>query len=277
MKICVLVRVYNRIRDLQVCLEVVRRGWTLHDYHIVVISNGGEGVFAVPEACERLADRVVHVGTNPGHVSGNSQLLTAGLRNIPEDCSYAVLLEADTWVFSDVVVDGYIRRMEQTGAVWASAEWVERYHSIAVDFAVCQSRFLKAHPEIFEFTRHAETSVCYRLRSLGAKHLLVKEFMPIHVPKLLSPFYNPFQGRRRSFPRVPAVTHHLEDLKGGLEEKMELANYAAGRLEFPVPTPGNLRTENLKLRLLEKLLKWAPRSRWFRAKKSRPPEEVKQA
>ena len=40
MDVCLVVRVHDRVADLRVCLDAVRRHWRRHRYHVVVASNG---------------------------------------------------------------------------------------------------------------------------------------------------------------------------------------------------------------------------------------------
>jgi hypothetical protein len=268
-RIDVLVRVFDRMADLEVNLGLIRRHWTHHDCRVIVVSNGLAAGHRVPAAARALADEVLELDTNAGHVGGAAQLLRAGLPLLDASAACAVLIEADNWLFSDVLIESYRLRMAREGAVWASAEWVERHHSLAVDFAIADIGFLQAHPQIFDFARSAETHVCNTLRDLGANYLLLTECMPVHVPKSLRKLHDPYGGRLRSFTRAQMVTHHLEDLAGGLIEKMARANVVLGRREFDVPVPGGIGRERRKLRLIEWLARVAPRSRWIKGKNTK--------
>jgi len=178
----------------------------------------------------------VELTHNAGHLSGNAQLILAGLPHIPASCRYTVLLEADTWVFSDALVQAYARRLAAGSAVWASAEWIEKHWSLGLDFALAETAYLQAHPEVFHFTTDAESWVCNRLRDEGRRFLYLTENMPVHQPKFLKFFGRHHGGRFRSFPRAGMVTHHVEDLPHGLETKQYLANVCLGRRDFPSAT-----------------------------------------
>jgi glycosyltransferase involved in cell wall biosynthesis len=39
-KISILVRVYDRLEDLEICLKLIRENWKINDYEVIVISNG---------------------------------------------------------------------------------------------------------------------------------------------------------------------------------------------------------------------------------------------
>jgi hypothetical protein len=90
--------------------------------------------------------------------------------------------------------------------------------------------------------------------------------MPTHVPKMMRYFYNPFGGRNRSFCKAKMVTHHLEDLKHGLNEKKVLSNCMLNDFEFETPFQIKVKIEHLKLQLLELIMKIAPRSKWIKSK-----------
>jgi glycosyltransferase involved in cell wall biosynthesis len=271
MNINVIVRVYDRLQDLEICLATIRRYWTRHHYEIILVSNGLKDGYRIPESCRKKVDKTFELETNAGHRRGNSQLLLAGMNGLKEENGYTIILEADTWIFSDKLIDTYIGKMEKEGAVWASAEWIEKYHSLALDFAIARTAFIKDNPALFDFTVHAESHVCNYLRGLGQKYLFITECMPTHLPNLVRCFYNRFEGRNRSFIRALMITHHLEDLPGGLEEKKALANVALGRKEFEVQSQGQraIRMGNLILRIFEFFVKIAPRSRWIKAKEER--------
>ena len=189
MNICVLVRVYNRLADLAVCLEAIRTHWRLHRYHVVVLSNGRRDGYPLPAHLGSPVAVAVECDAGLGHVAGNSRLLLEGVRHIPGDCDYTVLLEADTWVHTDSVLDRYLGRMKTTGAVWASAEWVEKFQSLAVDFALVRSSFVRDHPDVFEFPAHAEYHVAKHLADRRVPFLHMREHMPVHVPRAMRMFY----------------------------------------------------------------------------------------
>src|SRR5258708_7460206 len=106
----VLLRVHDRMADLAVCVDLIRKYWTRDRYHLVVVSNGLSEGHLLPEVVRTAADHCVELAHNSGHLHGNAQLVLAGLPHIPAACRYTVLLEADTWVFSDELVQTYARR-----------------------------------------------------------------------------------------------------------------------------------------------------------------------
>jgi len=265
--IAVLLRVHDRMADLAVCVDLIRKHWKQEPYHLVVVSNGLAAGHPLPASVRAAADHCVELARNSGHLRGNAQLLLTGLRHIPAACRYTVLLEADTWVFSDALVQKYARRLAAAHAVWASAEWIEKCWSLGLDFAVVETAYLQAHPATFNFTADAESWVCHRLRAEGRRFLYITENMPVHQPKVLKFFLERHGGRFRSFPRAGMVTHHVEDLPHGLESKKYLANVCLGRREFPLGDAQVIRREHRRLRLLMALATCAPRSSWYRPKR----------
>jgi len=269
MKIAVLVRTHHRMQDLEVGLAAIRRHWSRHDYHVLVVSNGLAAGIEVPPGVRESGAEVVELSENPGHLRGNSQLLREGLRRLPREAEHVVLLEADTWLFSDRLVDLALERMARDRAVWASATWLDRYHSVAVDFAVADARYLREHPEILDFERHPETRIASGILRHGARYVPLPELMPVHVPRFVRSVLPAQGGRFRSFPDGPMVTHHIEDLPGGLQEKLAEANYTIGAREFDVPMEKDPVRERHRRRRILALARLSPRSAWFRRPRHR--------
>ncbi len=79
MNITILIRVYDRLEDLKICIEAIRKHWNLNEYYILVVSNGKAGGFLIPENIKKISDKVIELPTNSGHIKGNSQLLSRGI------------------------------------------------------------------------------------------------------------------------------------------------------------------------------------------------------
>lgn len=266
----VLVRVHDRMDDLEVCLRVIRRHWKRGGYHVVVVSNGLSKGIAVPDTAREFADEVVELEENAGHLMGSRQLLEAGMLRVPEHCRWTVLLEADTWIFDDAILRRYMERLEREERVWASALWVERYYSLAVDAAVVDTSFAHRHPEIFaiEVPPGPEAWVHESLERLGHEPLYIREHMPVHPARVARRFSAAAPlGRFRTFVRAGMVTHHVEDLPGGIEEKKRIANRVLGRPEFDVPWDDDWARYRRRMLRAERLRAWVPRSTWFRSRR----------
>lgn len=255
------------MEDLKICVQAVTRYWNHFSKEIVVVSNGKSLGYEIPNEVRTAVDKTIELEENAGHQKGNSQLLTEGIRYISDDCDFIILLEADTWVFGDEVIAKYTKLMTEKNIVWASSEWIERYYSLGLDFAIVNAKFLKENMDILRFETHSEVWVCHYLLEKGAPFVYVKENMPTHLPKSFRKFSDVFKGRFKSFPKSKMVTHHVEELTYGIEEKKLEANICLNRNEFPISSEKNIHFENLKLRLLFFLQALFPRSKWFRSKK----------
>lgn len=266
---CVLVRVHHRMDDLVVCLQVIRKHWLRGSYAVVVVSNGVSRGHPVPAAARQLADAVLEIDANPGHFGGNAQLLREGLTAVPARCRWTILLEADTWIFGDAILRAYMHRLQRDQRVWASALWVEKFYSLALDVAIVDTAFARAHPALFAFAEPPgpEAWVHEQLRRAQQVPLYIREHMPVHVPALMRRFHNESGGRFRTFVRARMVTHHVEDLSRGLLEKKRIANQVLGQREFDVPWADDLRRRQRWLRLGESLRPLVPRSTWFRRRR----------
>jgi glycosyltransferase involved in cell wall biosynthesis len=267
--ISVIVRVYDRMEDLAICVESIRKYWNNYSYYVIIVSNGKNSGFEIPEIIKKSADCVVELEQNSGHLKGNSQLLLAGIEHIPTDCPYTIILEADTWIFSDNVIKKYIQKLDISDSVWASSEWVKKYWSLGLDFSIMKSDFISNNKKIFNFnTTNPEAYVCNYLFDTNHSFMYIKENMPVHVPKSMRCMLNKFGGRFRSFPFSNMITHHIEDLEDGINTKKLLANYCLGKKVFPFGNKARIKTEYLLVVIIYFLAKIFPQSSWIRKKKT---------
>lgn len=265
-KIAVVIRVYDRMADLDVCIQNIRNYWKLNDYYIIISSNGKSSGFTVSEETKVLADKVIELENNAGHLKGNSQLLKEGIKYIPNECEILTILEADTWIYDDSIINNYILKLYEKDIDWASAEWIERKYSLAVDIAVLKKKLLQEIPDIFDFTKSPEAYIANKLLENNKKFIYLKENMPVHISSFIRNFYNYYHGRLRVFPKAKMVTHHIEDLNGGIEEKKEIVNYCLGEKKYDISAK-NIFLENLKIRFIIFLIKYLPKSSWYKKKK----------
>jgi len=268
MKIAVIVRVYNRLADLEICLDLIRKTWNRHLYYVIITANGSSDGYKISPSIRQQADVCTEIIDNSGHLSGNAELIKHGIKSIPSDCKYTVLLEADTWIYSDAIVDKYINSLSEAEAVWCSSEWIEKYYSLGLDFAIAESDYLVRNLPMFDFHSHAESFVCNYLLTNKQKFILLKEAMPVHIPKIMRYLYNPSGGRLRFFTRIPMVTHHIENLAEGIETKKGIAN-AVFQKNFFKDLEKYTFFSYCKFLIIEVLAKTFPRSAWFKKKKVR--------
>ncbi|MEE8484917.1 MAG: hypothetical protein V3S46_09995 [Nitrospinota bacterium] len=268
----VILRLYNRVADCVVNVDLISRLWKSNDYYIIVVSNGCSEGFCFPNDV-KFDGEIVKLQENLGHFKGNSQLLTEGAKHIPDECEYAVLLESDTWLMDDGLINKYIGKLDgEEKKVWASANWIDKYHSLATDFAIVKTSFIKENPGVFGFDGGAkpEISVYNYISDNGFGFYEIDELYPVHLPKII-PFGPQVYGKRRkAFPRGPMVTHHLENIGNSIERKKALANMTCGKKVFD--TEGRkskiqLRHYRAYLILFQRLLRLAPKSRWFKGRK----------
>lgn len=268
MNITVIIRVYNRIVDLEINLEIIKKFWKSNNYFIICSHNGTDDGFIIPDSLKSKFDIVVE-SKNTGHLTGNSQLILSALEYIPKNTDFVVLLEADTWIFNDNLINKYANLMINSDYVWASAEWIEKYYTLGLDFAIVKYPFIIDNKNIFNFTKHAESYVANYLIKNNYKYLYIKELMPVHIPSLLRKVYNPSKGRFRIFRRAKMLTHHIEELEYGLEEKKFYANLLLEYEYFQTSCRKNYFIEKLKLAFIDFILPFIPKSKWFKKKKIR--------
>lgn len=233
MKIAVLIRVYDRLEDLKHNLQIIRNTWTNNDYYIIVVSNGKSKGYNVDKSSYPLIDKLVILEDNAGHRKGNSQLLLEGIKYIPDDATFTLILEADTWVYTDSIISKYANLLStDTKKVWASADWYDKYHALATDFAIIRTTFIQQYPELFDFDLFPECHVCNVVHKAGMEYIWITENMPVHIPSYVPLGYpyvpNIKEKRFYVFPKSKTVTHHIEFLKHGIADKKRYFNIIAG-------------------------------------------------
>lgn len=232
MKIAVLIRVYDRIEDLKYNLQIIRDTWKSNDYYIIVVSNGKHKGYEVAPESLKLIDQFVLLEHNAGHRKGNSQLLMEGMKFIPDDCDFTLILEADTWLYGDVIITKYAHLLSKAqDVVWASADWYDKYYALATDIALIKTNYIKKNPGIFDFELFPECHIANFLRDTNVGFMWITENMPVHVPgyvRFAYPYVPNIKERRfYVFPKSKMATHHIEYLKGGMAQKKRYFNILA--------------------------------------------------
>ncbi|MFV0536751.1 MAG: hypothetical protein ACK5M3_05175 [Dysgonomonas sp.] len=271
MKVAVLIRVYDRIDDLNYNLRVISETWKSNDYYVIVVSNGKSNGFEILPESLPLIDKLVILQENAGHRKGNSQLLLEGSKYIPEDCLYTLILEADTWMYKDNIISKYANQLSKdTSAVWASADWYDKYYALATDFAIIKTDYIKNNPGIFDFELFPECHISNFLRDTGKNYIWIKENMPVHVPSYIRYKYpyvpNIKEGRFYVFPKSKTVTHHIEFLKGGMEQKKRYFNILADSEFFPDAKIENKIWNRFKMKFWIGLSKCFLKRSWYSKK-----------
>lgn len=271
MKIAILIRVYDRIEDLKYNLQIIRDTWKENEYYIIVVSNGKNKGYEMPAQSLQLIDKLIILEENAGHRKGNSQLLMEGAKDIPADCDFTLILEADTWLYTDAIVTKYTRLLsESKDIVWASADWYDRFYALATDIAIVKSDYIKTNPNIFNFELFPECHITNFLRDTGAKFMWITENMPVHVPSYIKYKYpyvpNIKEGRFYVFPQSKMVTHHIEYLKRGMDEKKRYFNIVSDCDYFPNIKTGNKGCQRFKMRFWIALSKLFLKRSWYSKK-----------
>jgi hypothetical protein len=268
-RVCVLIRVYNRVEDLQYCINIIRDTWKRHHYFILVAFNGEEAGYAIPEETLPKIDLLLTINNNPGHFSGNSQLLLEGLPHIPEDCDYTLILEADTWLYGDGLIEKYIHQLRRENAVWASAQFFRYVLNLATDFALVDTAFVKTHLEVFRFKETPEYYIANFLTDNGFKFIYIHENMPVNLPRYVKRYPFAPTGRFFLFPKAKMVTHHIEALKNGMTEKQSDFNAVAQTRYFDIDARTSPGWTRFGLRLSMALSTLLPYSGWIIKRKKR--------
>lgn len=223
--VIVIIRVYDRIEDLRYSLQIIKETWKINNYSICVVSNGQANGYSIPTDLLPSIDNPIILKNNAGHLKGNSQLLLSACNVVNfKKYDYTIILEADTWLYSDEIIIKYIERLDNSECVWASAKWYDRFHSLATDFAIIKSSFLHYNTEIFNFVDYPECYVCNYLMEKNKKYLYIKENMNVQIPSYIKRLPHAPHGRFYSFHNSKMVTHHIEHLKGGMLEKKKIFN-----------------------------------------------------
>lgn len=269
-KIAILIRVYDRIEDLKYNLQIIRKTWTAFDYHIIVVSNGYPKGYRIDVQSTTVIDNLVVLEHNAGHRKGNSQLLLEGIKYIPFDCDYTIILEADTWMYTDKIVKEYVQFMDGVDdVVWASADWYDKDYAMATDFAIIKSDFIRENLGLFDFELYPESHIANYLRDAQVDFTWITENMPVHVPSYIPkyPYINDSSQRRfYVFPKSRMVTHHIEFVNGGMEQKKRYFNSVAGVDFFEDQPVANKGWERFKMKFWIGLSKTFIRKSWFQKK-----------
>ncbi len=271
MKVAILIRVYDRVEDLKHNLRIISDTWKENDYYTIVVSNGKNNGYEVTPDSLPLIDKLVILEENAGHRRGNSQLLMEGIKYIPSDCKYTLILEADTWMYCDSVISKYTSLLDKSDfAVWASADWYDKYYALATDFAIIKTQYIIKNPGIFDFELFPECHISNFLRDTNAGYLWIKENMPVHVPSYVKYKYpyipNIKEGRFYVFPKSKTVTHHIEYLKGGMEQKKRYFNIIADYNYFTETRSNNKSWNRFKMKFWIGLSKLLVKRSWYSGK-----------
>ena len=259
------------MEDLRYNLQIIVDTWRRNDYYVIVVSNGYDKGHYVDDNSAQLIDKLVILEENAGHRKGNSQLLMEGIKYIPADCLYTIILEADTWIYKDKIIRDYLDEMDEDKSImWASADWYDKQYGLATDFAIIRTEYIMKNPKLFDFDLYPECHISNFLRDTNAKYIWITENMPVHVPSYVFkyPYVNNSKERRfYVFPKARMVTHHVEFLRRGMEQKKRYFNIVAKNNYFQDEKVFAKKWERFKMKFWINLSRLLIKKSWFSKKK----------
>ena len=273
--ITILIRVYDRVEDLKYNLRLIRETWKspLFQYYIIVVSNGYPKGYVIDDETKQFIDKLIVLEQNSGHKKGNSQLLLEGTKYVPADSTYTIILEADTWIYEDHIITKYIKLLEtQQDVVWASADWYDKDYALATDFAIIKSEYIRQNPLLFDFELYPETHIANFLRDNQGIFMWITENMPVHVPSYVPkyPYIHDISNKRfYVFPESKMVTHHVEFLKEGMNEKKRYFNIIVGFDYFEDQPVNNKKWKLFKIKSWINTSHLFLKKSWFKKKSYR--------
>lgn len=266
-RVAIIIRVYDRVEDLSNNLRIIIDTWSRYDYYIIVVSNGYSNGYIIDKFDHQFIDKLVILEENSGHKKGNSQLLLEGIKHIPDDCCYTIILEADTWIYEDRTIRLYIEELEdREDIVWASADWYDKQYGLATDFAIIKTKYILDNPKLFDFELYPECHISNYLRDTKAGFIWIEENMPVHVPSYVPkyPYVNNSKEKRfYVFPKAKMVTHHIEFLKKGMGQKKRYFNIVSKTNYFQEFEVKRKKWELSKMKFWINLSRYFPKKSWF--------------
>ncbi len=230
--IAVIIRVYSRVEDTKELVHIIKDKWKLNNYSLFIVHNGANDGYLLDEELANYAD-ILEVTTNSGHRTGARDLVKGGYNYIKkrEDFDYVLFIESDFWIFDDKLIQAAI----QSDKDLATTIWIEKRKSLGVDFFLVKKPFIDEHSSILDWDKSPETDMRDNFNKTNGKLHIFKELRPIHAPSLMrKTFKNLFSpthyegGRFRIFIKAKTVSHHIEDLTNGMNDKKSIANAMLG-------------------------------------------------
>ncbi len=265
MKIDIVLLVYNRIDDLRHCLSIIKDTWISHDYHIIVSSNGRNAGYLVDNEILSKIDTMIESENDKGKLGGQSSLVLNGLTKVRTDSDYVIILEADTWIYSDRIINKYTEQLEKSNALWASAKWYDRFFSLAIDFAIIKAKYLQTNAKIFDITVYSECYYAQYLINDHQKYIHITENMPVMVPGYLKKYPFAPKGRFFAFPKSQMVTHHIELCKKGFETKKRHFNIVSKTKYFDIKPKFSDKFLLFLMKFSQATVTILPKRSWFKS------------
>ncbi len=226
--IAVIIRVYSRVEDAKNLVKIIENKWTQNNYTLYIAHNGKIDGYHLDEKLSGKAE-ILEYSNNSGHRTGARDLVQNAYAHIKNNSTfdYILFIEADFWLLDEKLILNAIAQDKDI----STSIWIEKRQSLGVDFFLVKKDFIDKHSEILNWADSPETDMKKIATQAQASLYIFEELRPIHAPSLMRKLCkNIFHarhyegGRFRIFPKAKALTHHVEDLSLGMEEKKALAN-----------------------------------------------------
>ena len=63
-KVSVLIRVYNRLEDLEVCVDLINKNWNKNEYEIIIVSNGKSKGYILNDGLKKNCHKIIELEEN---------------------------------------------------------------------------------------------------------------------------------------------------------------------------------------------------------------------
>ncbi len=239
--IAVIIRTYSRVEDTKALVEIIKKKWKNNNYTLFIAHNGKkDGYFLDPSLSENAT--ILEYDNNSGHRTGARDLVQNAYAHIENNNNfeYILFIESDFWLLDEKLLCDAIKSKKDI----STSIWIEKRQSLGVDFFLVKKAYLDANKELLNWADSPETDMKRafdkNIEKQGKASLYIfDELRPIHAPSLMRKIFKSFLklshyegGRFRIFPEAMAVTHHIEDLENGIDEKKALANALLGEVFF---------------------------------------------
>ncbi len=231
--IAVIIRTYSRVEDTKALVEIIEKKWKKNNYTLFIAHNGKKDGYLL-EPCLSEYATILEYENNPGHRTGARDLVQNAYAHIENnnDFEYILFIESDFWLLDEKLILNAIEADKDM----ATSLWIEKRQSLGVDFFLVKKAYIDKNKELLNWADSPETDMKKAFdESVGtngkASVYIFDELRPIHAPSLMRKLFKSIfkarhyeGGRFRIFPKAMVVTHHIEDLVNGIEEKKALAN-----------------------------------------------------
>lgn len=120
---------------------------------------------------------------------------------------------------------------------------------------------------MINFTYYPECWVSNYLENHHVKFFYIGELMPVHLPSYIKKYPYASRGRFYIFPNGKMITHHIEDISNGIEEKKFYFNVISESSFFETTFKKNISFEMFKIKMFRLLTSFFLRRSWYSKRK----------